>query len=198
MKIRQNRLARLVTLTVVVTMPLLGMAGVASAKTAKATVNCAKHANLKKCKNAGSGGGAGGTGSGGAPAQIEVTVSPNPLVETGQSEIHAVIEVETLPSFAGDAVTISSSQLNASCFNVFYTSVAEFLNGKGSLGGITVTLDDDGNATVEVDASNCAPGTSVIEADLDNAPYLTALTQLVANPPVVTPAGLTGYPNFEV
>jgi len=38
----------------------------------------------------------------------------------------------------------------------------------------------------------------VIEADLEQAPYLTALTTLVANPPVVTTAGLTGYPNFEV
>ena len=39
MNVRHSRLARLVALTVVVSMPLLGMAGVASAKTHRAT-NC--------------------------------------------------------------------------------------------------------------------------------------------------------------
>ena len=90
MNVRHSRLARLVTLTVVASMPLLGMAGVASAK-----VHHAKHHHH-------GGGGSTGGGTGGPPALITVRVSPNPLVETGQSEIHAVIEVETSPSFAGD------------------------------------------------------------------------------------------------
>jgi hypothetical protein len=34
----------------------------------------------------------------------------------------------------------------------------------------------------------------VVEADLTTAPYYTALTTLTANPPVVTPTGLTGFP----
>jgi hypothetical protein len=199
---------RLTALTVVVAMPLLGMSGIASAKTTKAAAaKCAKHPTKGKCLNntggggsstGGATGGTGGTGGGTAP-QITVTVAPNPLVETGQSEIHAVIEVETLPSFAGDVVSINSSQLAASCDSVAYESIA---NGElpptPSPDQITVVLDDDGNATVIVDGVDCAPGTSVVEADLEQAPYYTALTQLTANPPNVTAPGLTGYPNNEV
>jgi hypothetical protein len=203
MNVRHSRLSRLVVLTVVVSMPLLGMAGVASASNVRGSAKwCANHpgkANKAVCATSGAaGGGAGSTGgTGGAPVDITVTVAPNPLVETGQSEIHAVIQVETLPSFAGDLVSISSSQLDASCMTVNYETdrtnspvITPF--------NASIVLDDDGNATIIVDALNCAPGTSVIEADLEEAPYLTALTTLVAAPPVVTAAGLTGYPNFEV
>jgi hypothetical protein len=206
---------RLTALTVVVAMPLLGMSGIASAKTTKAAAaKCAKHPTKAKCVNTtgggsstggatgGNGGKSGGSGSGGnggAAPQIQVTVAPNPLVETGQSEIHAVIEVETLPSFAGDVVSINSSQLAASCESVAYESIANgTLPPTPTADEITVVLDDDGNATVVVDGINCAPGTSVVEADLEQAPYLTALTQLTANPPNVTTPGLTGYPNNEV
>jgi len=197
---------RFTALTVVVSMPLLGMAGVATAKTTHATHHATKAAKKHKKVS-----GAGGS-TGGSTPQITVTADPNPLVETGQSEIHTIIQVETLPSFAGDAVTISSQQLVSSCSknSVIFDSVATATlptpppNAMGpggdvtSLDTITVILDDDGNATVGLSGTNCAPGSSVIEADLDVAPYLTALTTLVANPPVVTAPGLTGYPNDEV
>jgi hypothetical protein len=61
---------------------------------------------------------------------------------------------------------------------------------------IGVVLDNDGNATVFVDSEDCAPGTSVVEADLEVAPFYTALTTLVVLPPAVTPEGLTGYPQI--
>ncbi|HEY7947485.1 MAG TPA: hypothetical protein VID75_07410, partial [Acidimicrobiales bacterium] len=61
---------------------------------------------------------------------------------------------------------------------------------------IDAVLDDDGNATVVVDGENCAPGTSVVEADLEVAPFYTALTSLVASPPAVTPTGISGYPTI--
>ena len=193
MNVRRS-FVRLTALAVVVAMPLMGMSGIASAKSAKAAAaKCAKHPNRAKCKNAGGG----ATGTGGPPTNITVTVAPNPLVETGQSEIHAVIQVETLPSFAGDVVTISSTQLVSSCLAVLYSSIADGSN-RFSPDQISVVLDDDGNATVDVAAIVCAPGTDVVAADMDQAPYLTALTTLVAQPPVVTPVGLTGYPNNEV
>jgi hypothetical protein len=177
----------------------MGMAGIASAKTTKAAVTkaCKKNPTGKKCLNQGSGTKGSGGATGGAPVQIQVTASPNPLVETGQSEIHSIIQVETLPSFAGDVVSISSSQLVASCENVFYTTIEDGFTPP-SEDAITAFLDDDGNATVDVAGLDCAPGPSVIEADLEQAPYLTALTTLVANPPVVTAEGLTGVPNDEV
>ncbi|HEY7946931.1 MAG TPA: hypothetical protein VID75_04600, partial [Acidimicrobiales bacterium] len=126
-----------------------------------------------------------------------VTVDPNPLVETGQSEIHAVVQVETSPSFAGDMVNIDSSQLESSCATLTF----ENLQAGGTTASpnvvdnrIDAVLDDDGNATVVVDGENCAPGTSVVEADLEVAPFYTALSTLVANPPAVTPTGVSGYP----
>lgn len=190
----QLRPLRFVALTVVVSMPLLGMAGVASAKTGKNY--CINHPNSKLAKCQSGGGSSNGGGTGAPATDIAVTVAPNPLVETGQSEVLAVVEVETLPSFAGDAVSISSTQLVASCESVSFTTGTH--PDVISPDSISVILDDDGNATVGLIGTNCAPGTSVIEADLEVAPYLTALTTLVANPPVVTAAGLTGYPNNEV
>lgn len=178
MTMRRHTL-RFVALAVVVAMPLLGMSGVASAKAA----GCHK---TKTCKSAG------GTGSGGptTTAPMAVQVDPNPLVETGQSYVYATVQVETSASFAGDPVDISSPQLSAVCEGaVVFTAI-----GASPGQSITVTLDDDGNATVVVVGENCAPGASVIEADLAVAPYDTALTTLDAEPPVVTTPGVTGYP----
>ncbi len=178
-----RRSLRIVALVIVVALPLLGTSGIASAKV-KAK-GCHK---THSCK----GGGGSGTGTGGAsPAPITVQVDPNPLVETGQSYVAATIQVETSPSFAGDAVNIDSSQLEAACADVYYRTL------QGPVGGeddIQVILDDDGNVTVLVVGYDCAPGTSVVEADLMVAPFYTALTTLHAEPPVVTPTGLTGYP----
>jgi uncharacterized repeat protein (TIGR01451 family) len=132
-----------------------------------------------------------------SPCGVLVTVSPNPLLETGQSEVHAVIQVEACPSYAGDTVNIDSSQLAAVC-----TGTLSF----GSLqpgaivtkNGIEVILDDDGNVTVDVSGTDCAPGTSVIEADLTEAPFLTSLTKLTALPPNISPSGVVGFPADEV
>ena len=63
---------------------------------------------------------------------------------------------------------------------------------------ITVILDADGNADLTVDALNCAPGTAIIEADLNAAPYYTAVATLKITPPQVMKAGLTVAPTKEV
>jgi hypothetical protein len=96
-------------------------------------------------------------------------------------------------------VHIDSSQLSASCLGgVTFESIAiaplNPLTPITSPDHFSAVLDDDGNATVIVDAIDCAPGTSVVEADLEVAPFLTALTVLTALPPAVTPEGVTGYP----
>jgi len=199
MNVRRS-FVRLTALTVVVAMPLMGMSGIASAKTTKATkaaAKCAKHPNAAGCK-AGTGGAGGATG--GSTPNIIVNIDPNPLVETGTSEIHAIVEVETSSAFAGDPVFIYSQQLVNSCNP---GSVAFYSSASGTLStdlgsSATVILDDDGNATVEVAGNDCAPGSSTFEADLVLAPYYTATTILVASPPVPTTAGLTAYPNPEV
>ncbi len=201
MNVRHSRLTRLIALTVVVSMPVLGLAGVASAAAKGSPAWCAKHPGAAG-KKAGCATKTGGGGTGGPPpvTEIQVTVDPNPVIETGVSEIHAIIQVEAQPAFAGDPVFIYSQQLVNSCA----TGSVEFRENEGSSLSVeqgesaTVNLDNDGNATVEVDASECAPGPSLVEADLVNAPYYTATTTLQANPPNVTTPGLTAFPNPEV
>src|SRR5580658_7432634 len=176
MNIRRRTL-RIVAMAMVVSLPLLGLSGVASAK-ARAAKGCHK---THSCKSGG--GGTTGSGTGADPAPITVQVDPNPLVETGQSYVLAIVQVETSPSFAGDPVDISSSQLQSAC-----------LGGAGFVGfnagpTVTATLDDDGNATVYLYGLGCAPGPNVIEADLAVAPYYTAPTTLDTLPRCFAPPG---------
>jgi uncharacterized repeat protein (TIGR01451 family) len=122
-------------------------------------------------------------------------------IPSGGSEVHAVIEVKTSPSYAGDPIHIDSSQLQASCggFIVFETlQGGSTHNPERNANNITVILDDDGDATVVVDGAPCAPGTNVIEADLTVAPFLTAVTTLEVEPPAVTAVGLSAAPADEV
>jgi hypothetical protein len=177
---------RLVALAVVVSLPLLGVSGVASAK---AKAGCHK---THTCKTGG------GSGTGGAtPSPITVQIDPNPVVETSSSAIAVVIQVETSPTFAGDTVDITSSQLQATCtefIGFVQPESVETSSGGGVPLVVPVTLDDDGNATVAFFGQNCAPGSSLVEASLAVAPYYTALGTLIASPPVVTPPGVFGYP----
>ena len=187
MKIRHHGV-KLMTLVVVVTMPLLGLSGIASAKAAVGSAKwCAAHPKLAKTTPACST--STGKGTGGDPPTITVQIDPNPLVETGQSYVLGIVQVETSPSFAGDTVDISSSQLQSACLEGAY--FAGIVAGGPTA---TVTLDDDGNATVYFYGYDCAPGPSVVEADLTVAPYYTALATLDALPPVVTTPGVTGFP----
>jgi hypothetical protein len=169
---------------------------VASAKSpsakAKAAPTCVKHPNRAKCLNGGTGTGSGG---GTAPPLITVTASPNPVLETAQSDVLSVIQVETSPSFAGDDVNLSSTQFLASCRAMFFNGFSNLQVGGPD---VSIPLDNDGNATVVLFGDNCAPGTSVIEASLTVAPFSTALATLQVSPPAVSPAGVTAYPNPEV
>jgi len=192
---------RLIAVAVVVSMPLLGLAGVASAAPKGSAKWCAAHAKSAKktpaCTSTKPGGG-GGTGGTPPVTEIQVTASPDPLVETGVSEIDSVIQVEAQPAFAGDLVYVSSQQLDNSCEYLYFfenegTVLSDYLGDSA-----TVTLDNDGNASLYLDGYDCAPGSSLVEADLVAAPYDTATTTLTALPPNVTPAGLTAYPNPEV
>jgi hypothetical protein len=198
----RRRLTPLTALVVVVAMPLLGLSGVASAKSGKTSASkCAKHSSKPRC----AGGGANGSGTGGSSPQITVQLDPEPLVETGQSEVHVVIQVETLAAYAGDSVNIDSSQLEAACSGGLTFENLQVPGGgpqtvpptvNVQTDAISAVLDNDGNATVIADGIDCAPGESVIEADLEVAPFLTALSTLVTDPPEVTQEGLSVNPRF--
>jgi hypothetical protein len=129
-----------------------------------------------------------------ATPQIMVTASPNPVVETSTSNVAVVIQVESNPSNAGSNVTISSTQLSSRCATTnFHT-----FNSGVHAGSITITLDNDGNALVILNATDCAPGSALIDASLDAPPFSTAITKLVIEPPQVTAPGLHVFPNPEV
>ena len=200
MRLRHSRV-RVVGVALVIGLPLLGISGVAAAKAAVGSAKwCAAHPKLAK-KTAACNSGSTGKGTGGDPPSITVQIDPNPVVETGSSSLNVVVQVETSPSLAGDDVSISSSQLFASCDEAVYLQTEQTSGPIGLIGAtysqdgpLTVALDDDGNVTVEIDANDCAPGTDVIEADLEVAPYYTALGTLTVSPPVVTTAGVYGYP----
>jgi len=117
------------------------------------------------------------------------------------SQVHAVIQIETSPSYAGDPVHIDSSQLQAACGgNIDFETLqgGSTLFPRTSFNSITAVLDDDGNVTVVVDGAPCASGQDVIEADLTVAPFLTATTIVNVQPPQVTPEGLSAAPANEV
>jgi hypothetical protein len=201
MNIRHSRLARVVVLTVVASMPLVGMAGIASAAKVKAAPKvCAKHPGRAKCAAGGGGGATGGTG--GTPPNIIVSVSPDPVQEVGTSEIDVVVQVEALAIFANQTVDISSQQLFLDCLSLTWRSSADgtVSDTIGTGAGVTgVILDNDGNATVELQGEDCAPGANLVEADLNAAPYTTATATLTASPPNVTPPQtITAAPNPEV
>jgi len=116
------------------------------------------------------------------------------------TDVSAVVQISTSPSYAGDPVNISSSQLQASCEVVTYETLQKGSPSAPTLSdnSIPVVFDGDGNVTVVVNGGDCAPGDDLIEADLTVAPYITATTTLVVAPPQVTAAGVTGFPADEV
>ena len=117
------------------------------------------------------------------------------------SQVHDVIEVETSPAYADDPVNIDSQQLQNSCLGGITFETLQQGSTRAPRTGvnsITTYLDDDGNVTVVVDGQDCSPGTDLIEADLIDAPYLTATTELVVLPPNVTSPGVSDYPSTEV
>jgi hypothetical protein len=129
--------------------------------------------------------------------KITISATPNPLVETGSSQVNAVVQVEALPGFAGDTVNISSIQLTNSCRSVYFYSIADGIPPEGA-NPISVTLDNDGNATVTVVGNECAPGKDKILADLAVAPYSSATTVLCVDSPASTKHGVWSYPSKEV
>ncbi len=117
------------------------------------------------------------------------------------SQVHDVIEVETSPAYADDPVNIDSQQLENSCLGGITFETLQQGSTRAprtGLNSITTYLDDDGNVTVVVDGQDCSAGTDLIEADLIDAPYLTATTELTVLPPNVTAPGVSAYPSSEV
>ncbi len=159
--------ARLMVIGLLIGAPLLEIAAPAGAVGASRSAGWCAHHPIKakstpSCATTTGSGGGGSGGAGSAPSTVQI--DPSPAVETSTSSFAVVVQVEASPSFAGDLVDLSSSQLDASCaidgfarppFNVSY-------NFPPSPLVIGLGLDDDGNATTSLFGENCAPGTDEI------------------------------------
>jgi hypothetical protein len=198
----RRRLVQVVALTVVVTMPVLGLGAVASAKVkipaSPSAKWCKHHPKLAKTVPACA---ALVTPPGTDPV---LTIAPNPVTETGQSEVHAVLEFSD-PTAAEQKVSIDSSQLSASCGGtVTYSDLQGVTPNASTVTPATVTnqvvltLDNEGNADAVVSGTDCAPGSDLFDASIIGPTFGTALATLVVDPPAVTPPGLNANPAAEV
>lgn len=201
--IGRRKISQLIALTVVISMPVLGLAGVASAAAVGSAKWC-KHHPVKALTNAQCIALKTGPGTPGAPSLV---IAPNPLVETGQSEVHAVVEV-TDAAAAEQTVLVESSQLTASCGGTITfdhlqgvtatTPPDSTITPATATNSVFLVLDNEGNANVVVSGTDCAPGTDVFDASLVKTPFTTSMATLTVDPPVPTTAGVTAAPAAEV
>ncbi len=167
--------ARGVLLIGVVSVSLLAVSGPASAKSSPGSPRWCRHhphSKLAVCQPTG----------GGPPPTTNITVSPNPIVETGDSDVYAVMSVATDPVYAEQTVEIVSG-LNSRCGGGI-TSITN----QGSFSGSTASasIDDDGNATFSFFGASCAPGTVQLTADVEAGTDPTYTTTFIIDPPTPT------------
>jgi hypothetical protein len=114
----------------------------------------------------------------GPPVDLRITVSPDPVVETGGSDVILVLSVEANPVYAEQSVQIFSG-LSDRCGGVTWIS------DQGSFSGATATatVDDDGNATVSILGASCAAGSVQVTADVEAGTDPTATATFSIDPP---------------
>jgi len=162
-----------VTLTVI-GFCVLSSSGPALAKNAPGAPHWCKHhptSNRPACQKVG--------GSGGPPPATTITVSPNPIVETGNSDVYAVVSVASDPVYAEQTVEFVSG-LNGRC-----GQGVTWITNQGTFSGstATATLDNDGNASVIVLGGSCAAGSVQVIALVEAGTDPTGLTTFTIEPP---------------
>ena len=168
-----SRSVALVALVVLVC--VLGFPSAVSAKNAPGSPKWCKHhpkTTLAACQKTG------GAGTGSSPTQ-SISVSPNPVVETGGSDVYAVISVDTDPVFAQQTVKVVSALSNRCGQGVTWIS------DQGTFSGLSAaaTIDSDGNATFTVLGASCAAGTVEVMADVEAGQSPTYAATFTIDPP---------------
>ena len=163
-------------LITILTVLTLSVSGGASAKNAPGSAKWCKHhpkSTLSACQKTG------GSGPGGSPASLMLTVSPNPIVETGGSDVYAVFTVAADPVYAEKPLEIVSGLGDRCGGGVLW------LSNLGSFSGSTAfaTIDDDGNASVTVLGASCAAGSVQVIADVVAGTNPTYATTFTIDPP---------------
>jgi hypothetical protein len=126
------------------------------------------------------------------PADTEpgVQALPGSEVEDATTSSVATIFYVEFPSvYAEQKVEISDAELYDSCAG----GIAWILPNTTTLDNgpsVTTTLDDNGNAfVIALAGPSCAPGNTLVEADLVGPPYTTLTTQFTVLSPRVTFTG---------
>ena len=157
---------------VVVSLCLLGVSLPASAKNPPGSTKWCKHhpkSTLAACQSK----------SGGSPSTITVTVTPDPVIETGASDIYVIIALSTDPVYAEQTVEIVSALDNRCGQGVTW------ITDQGTSSGSTAsaTIDDDGNAVATVFGASCAPGPVQVTVNVHGGTDPTDTTTFTIDPP---------------
>jgi hypothetical protein len=111
---------------------------------------------------------------------------PTGVESEENSSVPVIIEVEFPPVFAEEPVNINASQLFARCHEgeLLWVGADGEVLARDTEELRELRLDNDGNAfVVLLGGESCAPGASLIEASLENAPYTTYTTEFTIEPP---------------
>jgi hypothetical protein len=168
----------LVVLITVLTVSVPVLSGPATAKNAPGSSKwCKHHRKNTACQKSGGG------GTGGSPPATNITVSPNPVVETGGSDVYVVISVATDPVYAEQTVEIVSGLSNRCGQGVTWITDLGTFTGSTAV----ATIDDDGNAAVTALGGSCAAGTVPVIADVEAGtdPTYTASFTIDAPAPLI-------------
>lgn len=121
-----------------------------------------------------------------------VTALPSSEVEdSGSSAVATIIEAE-FPGAAEEKVRLGSEELYRRCqvppHLRWVEETREIVEETPELsGGDSVQLDDNGNGfAIAIGDSSCSPGSSLIEADLEEKPFTTLTTNFTVLPPQPT------------
>jgi hypothetical protein len=157
---------RAVLLVAIIGVAWLAVPGAASATNAPGSPKWCHHhpkSTRAACQKAG----------GGSPGAVSLTVSPNPMVETGDSDVYAVFSVATDPVYAEQTVEIVAGVANRCGLG------ATWFTNEGSFTGSSAVaaIDDDGNASFTFLGASCASGpvqvTALVEAGSDPSATVT-------------------------
>lgn len=150
----------------------LGVPGAASAKNAPGSPKWCRHhpkSTRLACQKSG----------GGTPSSLSVTVSPNPMVETGASDVYAVFSVAADPVYAEQTVEIVAGLANRCGLG------ATWFTNKGSFTGSTANaaIDDDGNANFTFLGASCASGPVQVTVLVESGSEPSSTTTFIIDPP---------------
>jgi hypothetical protein len=155
-----------------VSLSMVGLNGAAAAKGAPGSTRWCRHhprSALIGCQRTG----------GGSPSVLTLTVSPDPIVEVGDSDVYAEFSVAVDPVYAGLTVDTASA-LNDRC-----RQGVTWTTNQGSFSGSTAaaSIDDEGNATFEVLGVSCASGPLAVVADVEGGTNPTSALSVSIEPP---------------